>query len=285
MGENEYIDLIINDLKRVSGQEIDDKQRESIAQIYREDPNQIIDFIARKVREKDPNKRYVDISERESLRRAYGIPSDFKGKVAGWETGGKNIKSTESNANGYYQIVPKYHAEKVKEITGKNFDEFIADPESQDKYMDYLEGTYKKRLPEYRALPNMDNYTDEEIMAAQHVLGPTGAKNYFLNGKAKNKRADRDINNALEKLNSYNTNYGDLNKTQPDPKVSTNPITPTWKSDPNQKPTQAAPDDSYDIINEQLKKQKAASNRQKQVMKKYRLQRERPESFISRSKK
>lgn len=84
------------------------------------------------------------------------------------------LNKAGTSATGKYQHIwggKEGHGPSITRITGvKTQEEYLNNPEAQEKYQDYLLPMYEKKLPELRKLATQlgKDYTDEELMYIQH---------------------------------------------------------------------------------------------------------------------
>jgi hypothetical protein len=103
-----------------------------------------------------------------------------------------------SSATGKYQHIWSIHGEpasgqaqsEIEKITGvKTREEYLKNPEAQEKYQNYLGDKYKKTIANFK-----DNYKlntpDETLMALTHYLG-AGDANVYLKTLSETKDYDK----------------------------------------------------------------------------------------------
>lgn len=99
-----------------------------------------------------------------------GAESTNNYKAHRWDTGKNGTKG--SGAWGKYQFIAKWHKDNIKKVTGKNMDDFLKSPDSQERYYEWhFENTLLPQLQKLRQEGLGGNLTDLEIVGGLHFAG------------------------------------------------------------------------------------------------------------------
>ena len=116
---------------------------------------------------------------------------------------GYQSANPNSSAVGKYQHLWNLHKDQIAKITGvTNVQDYLNNPQAQEKYQEHLEGQYKSNVPYLRKnYPQVtNNVNDELLMALQHYLGLGDAKVYLdtLNKTKSYEAAQQAVNDSIE---------------------------------------------------------------------------------------
>jgi len=212
------IDGILKSIGNISGKQFTEEEIQQMKAHYGDNPESALNSlynVAKKYKNKD-----FSFKEKVELKRGYGVPLSFKETLALGESRGEGLSpdttNSESTAYGPFQITETHHKDRIKSLYGADWGTFQKDPKLQEQYMDVIEEDYNKALPAYKNYPvsKQRNLTDEQVKAAIHVLGASGAKTYLQTGKIsdpnpeKAKVKEQNLNQILDYFTEERANYG-----------------------------------------------------------------------------
>ena len=205
----EELDKLIQDFQTSLGLTLSEEQVGKIKETYSGNTQGFFkDMLVEVERRKG---KYIDVADRVKLKRYYNIPFDFSEKLALSEARGNDLAvdtgNTSSSAIGPYQITRGNHEKSVKDKLGVDWDAFSSSPRLQDEYMSILEAEYDKVANKYKdyRIVKEKGLTNDQIKAAIHVLGPSGASTYLQTGDYPGDRAKAQnrINQVEQAFNFF----------------------------------------------------------------------------------
>ena len=205
----EELDKLIQDFQTSLGLTLSEEQVGKIKETYSGNTQGFFkDMLVEVERRKG---KYIDVADRVKLKRYYNIPFDFSEKLALSEARGNDLAvdtgNTSSSAIGPYQITRGDHEKSIKDKLGVDWDAFSSSPRLQDEYMSILEAEYDKVANKYKdyRIVKEKGLTNDQIKAAIHVLGPSGASTYLQTGDYPGDRAKAQnrINQVEQAFNFF----------------------------------------------------------------------------------
>ena len=149
------------------------------------------------------------VSDDKKVKTEKSDSASFKQGIFSIESKGTadpyKAQNPDSSAAGKYQFLWDDHGDKIKKHTGvKNKEEYLNNPEAQEKFMDHWIETELKPSAKHikDTLPEKSKeYTDEEIMALVHFQGLPNAKKFLKTGKMAGEDINVTVKDYLKKFN------------------------------------------------------------------------------------
>ncbi len=140
-----------------------------------------------------------------------------------WGPYGYGAINEHTRALWRYQFIWSIHRSDIKRVTGiHSYKEFVRDPGSQEKYMDYWIGTLKNNAEKIRTnLTQASKFSTEELLALCHFLGGKWAESYVKSWKMLDSQVAHNVS-----VETYLTTFKDALAVQ---KTSTNNADVAWK--------------------------------------------------------